>query len=85
MTNTRTNLSERVALVAGGTCGATQIRSLKPLEGHRVCLALRDGRRFDDCQLVSAGRASAPTLWLYTNGADAFVPVEDVLDVWEAA
>jgi hypothetical protein len=24
-------------------------------------------------------------MWVYTNGADAFVPLEDVIDVWEAA
>jgi len=24
-------------------------------------------------------------MWIYTNGADAFVPLEDVIDVWEAA
>lgn len=55
------------------------------LEGRRVSLALRDGSRIDDCQLVSAGRATTETLWLFTNGADVFVSLDDVLDVWEAA
>jgi hypothetical protein len=55
------------------------------LEGHTVSLALRGGQRLDDCELVSVGRAERRTMWIYTNGADAFVPLEDVMDVWEAA
>ena len=54
------------------------------LEGLRVNLALVDGSRLDDCELVSAGHGS-PTLWLFVNGADVFVPVTDVTDAWEAA
>ncbi|HVW33131.1 MAG TPA: hypothetical protein VHL53_11370 [Acidimicrobiia bacterium] len=54
------------------------------LEGHRVSVALADGSRLDDCELVSAGHG-APTLWLYLNGDDVFVPVADVTDAWEAA
>ena len=53
------------------------------LEGRRVCVALVDGSRLDDCQLVSAGRHGAPSLWLYANGADTFVTMLDVTDVWE--
>jgi hypothetical protein len=58
---------------------------MKALEGHRVGLALKGGQRLDDCELVSVGRAAKRTLWVYTNGADEFVAVDDVLDVWEAA
>ena len=54
------------------------------LEGHRVNLALIDGSRLDDCELVSAGHG-APTLWLFVNGSDVFVPVGEVTDAWEAA
>jgi hypothetical protein len=54
------------------------------LEGRQVCLALRNGSRIDDCQLVSAGRISTDTLWLFSNGADVFVPIDEVLDLWEA-
>jgi len=54
------------------------------LEGHRVSLALADGSRIDDCQLVSAGRGNADTLWLY-GGQDLFVPVGQVIDLWESA
>ena len=59
--------------------------SLQVLEGRQVSVALRDGCRIDDCQLVSAPRARTETLWLFTNGADLFVSVGDVVDVWEVA
>jgi hypothetical protein len=58
-------------------------QELRHLEGRRVSAALRDGSRIDDCQLVSAGRTTMESLWLFTNGADAFVRWEDVVDVWE--
>ena len=54
------------------------------LEGRRVSLALADGSRLDDCELVSAGHG-AETLWLFVNGDDMFVPVAHVTDAWEAA
>jgi hypothetical protein len=54
------------------------------LEGRRVSVALCDGSRLDDCELVSAGHG-AGTLWLFVNGSDVFVPVTDVTDAWEAA
>ena len=54
------------------------------LEGHRVSVALTDGSRLDDCELVSAGHGH-PTLWLFVNGSDVFVRVTDVTDAWEAA
>ena len=53
------------------------------LEGHRVSIALADGSRIDDCALVSAGRRGDGRLWLYINGADTFVPLSDVTDLWE--
>jgi hypothetical protein len=54
------------------------------LEGRQVCVALADGQRIDDCQLVSAGRGRTETLWLFTNGADAFISLGQVVDLWEA-
>ena len=60
---------------------AQQKRDLRRLEGHRVYLALADGSRIDDADLVSARRT---TLWLFTNGEDSFLPVDQVVDVWEA-
>ena len=55
------------------------------LEGHRVGVALADGSRLDDCQLVSAGRPGSPSLWQGStpNGADTFVTMLEVTDVWE--
>jgi hypothetical protein len=58
---------------------------LHGLEGRQVNVALRNGSRIDDCQLVCAPRARAETLWLFSNGADLFVSAGDVVDVWEAA
>jgi hypothetical protein len=59
-------------------------KGLQLLEGQQVSVALRNGARIDDCQLVSAGRATTTTLWLFSNGADVFVSLGDVVDVWEA-
>ena len=57
---------------------------LTALEGRQVSLALSNGDRIDDAQLVSARENRTGTLWLFTNGSDRFVAVEDVIDVWEA-
>jgi hypothetical protein len=63
----------------------TALRTLRHLEGRHVALALMDGSRLDDCELVSAARRGSATLWLIDGDADRFVPVADVLDVWETA
>jgi hypothetical protein len=62
-----------------------RIAALRSMEGQRVSVALASGGRIDDCQLVSAGRGSVATLWVFTNGADAFLPHDQVIDLWEAA
>jgi hypothetical protein len=64
---------------------AHQIQRLRALEGRRVGLAVRGGGRIDDGQLVSAGRHGVRTLWVFVDGVDTFVPVDDVIDLWEAA
>jgi hypothetical protein len=56
---------------------------LRLLEGHQVSIALRNGARIDDCRLVSSGRTWVPHLWLYANGADTFVPLDEIADLWE--
>ena len=56
---------------------------VRGLEGRQVCIALADGTRIDDCQLVAAARSEGATLWLYDNGSDRFVALIDVRDVWE--
>jgi hypothetical protein len=58
---------------------------LRAYEGRHVCLALAGGTRIDDCQLISAGRPGISTVWVFASGADTFVPLADVLDVWEPA
>jgi hypothetical protein len=58
--------------------------SLGALEGRQVSVALDDGSRIDDCQLVSFGRHNVATVWLVSDGADVFVPVDRVVDIWEA-
>jgi len=62
-----------------------QISQLKSLEGRQVGVALTDGTRIARAELVSSGRGQVRTLWVFTNGVDAFVSLLDVVDVWEAA
>lgn len=57
---------------------------LSELEGRQVSVALDDGSRIDDCQLVSYGRRPVRTVWLVADGADVFIPLERVIEVWEA-
>lgn len=64
---------------------AQQRNHAASLKGRRVNLALRGGVRIDDCQLVSAGRGQLTSLWVFANGQDAFIPVSEVVDLWEAA
>jgi len=56
---------------------------LQALQGRRVTVALRDGTRIDDAQLVSAGSPHRQSLWLFENGSDTFVPLDDVLELWD--
>lgn len=58
---------------------------LRELEGRQVSLALANGSRIDDCSLVSVGRGRTTTVWVFTNGCDAFIPFAEVVDIWEAA
>jgi hypothetical protein len=51
-------------------------------EGSTVSVAMADGSRIDDCDLVSVGRGSADTLWVFTQGHDVFIALDDVIDVW---
>jgi len=58
-----------------------QRRQLRSLEGRTVHVALAGGTRLDDVELVSARRS---TCWVFVNGEDVFVPVADVIEVWES-
>jgi hypothetical protein len=58
---------------------------LRKLEGRQICVVLANGSRIDDCNLVSVGRGRVETLWIFTNGHDAFIRFSNVVDVWETA
>ena len=60
---------------------AEERRDARKLEGRMVHLSLANQARLDDIALISFGRH---TVWLFVNGDDAFVPVEDVISVWES-
>ena len=57
---------------------------LRHLEGQRVSVALGDGSRIDDCQLVSVPRGTADRVWICAGGRDLFVAVDDIADIWPA-
>ena len=57
---------------------------LGPLEGQQISLALGDGSRIDDCQLVSAPRQGSNEVWVCVGGRDVFVPVDEIADAWPA-
>ncbi len=60
--------------------GSEQRVNLHKLEGRTVHISLADGSRLDGVVLVSARRS---TVWIFANGEDSFLAVEDVIDVWE--
>jgi hypothetical protein len=57
---------------------------LRELEGREVSLALADGSRLDCVMLMSAGRGRTPTVWLFANGIDVFLPRLSIIAAWEA-
>lgn len=61
------------------------LADLAGLEGRQVSVALDDGTRIDDCQLVSGGRPGVESLWLFANGTDRFVALHRVVEIWEAS
>ena len=58
-----------------------RLQDLIRLEGRTVGIALADGSRIDDCELVFAGR---DRVWVYDNGVDTFVALPAVRDFWES-
>ncbi len=64
--------------------GGQPVGILRRLEGRRVSIALKDGTRLHGCTLVSAGRSRTRSMWLVVDGADAFVVLDDVIDVSDA-
>jgi hypothetical protein len=82
-----------VAAGALGTGGTMQTRTrframdlmseLRRFEGNRVSIALAGGSRIDDCVLVSAPRGRLKTVWVHVAGEDVFLPVNNLIAVWE--
>lgn len=62
---------------------ATTVSQLSELEGRHVSVALKDGTRIDDCQLVALPIRRAKTFWLFTNGQDLVIRADEVVSVWE--
>ena len=58
-----------------------RLPDLERLEGRRVGIALIDGSRIDDCDLVFAGR---DRVWVFTNGRDEWLNATNVCDFWES-
>jgi hypothetical protein len=61
-----------------------QIRTqfdVQSLEGRRVNVALTDGSVMGPVPLVLARRN---TLWVVADGEDTFVPLDRVVNVWDA-
>jgi hypothetical protein len=58
----------------------TQI-DVQGLEGRRVNVALTDGSVLGPVPLVLARRN---TLWVVNDGEDTFVPLDRVVNVWDA-
>jgi hypothetical protein len=76
-----TTLDSRTTVTDGWSAGA---RRLRDLEGREVSIALADGSRLDAVTLVSAGRGTTASVWVYTGGIDVFVPRPQVIDAWES-
>jgi hypothetical protein len=53
-------------------------KELRGLEGKHVRVALTDGSRIGDCILVSAGRGSVNSLWLFNDRRDLFISLAEV-------
>jgi hypothetical protein len=81
-------VSERRNAVADGAPQAQDVGAigdvLRGLEGREVSLALADGSRLDAVTLVSAGRGTTPTVWIFAQGIDVFLPRRSVIAAWEA-
>ena len=61
-----------------------RLNDLQALEGRHVGLALMDGSRIEDWELVSAGGGAPETAWIWNmRGSHAFVPLARVVDFWE--
>jgi hypothetical protein len=63
---------------------ASSVQERRPFaahEGARVAVILVDGSCLEDCELVSAGRGAAETVWIVSDNRDMILPLADVVDV----
>lgn len=51
----------------------SEARALRAIEGQKERVELRDGRGFEDCELISSGGPGVETLWLLVDGEDILV------------
>ena len=65
----------------GGMTGE-RAEDLRALEGRHVGIALADQSCIDDAILEAV---VSEKLWVHAAGDDLFVPLSDVMDVWEVA
>ena len=57
---------------------------LRQLQGRIVGMALATGARIDECHLISS-RPRCRHVWVFENGKDVFIPVDDIRDCWEVS
>jgi hypothetical protein len=62
-----------------GAMSKSEARALRAIEGQTVIVEMRDGRRFEDCELVSSGGPGVQTLWLLVDGEDIMVSTPEVV------
>lgn len=60
---------------------AVKLKDLCSLQGRRVSVALSDHSCVDGA--ILQGVLDGDRLWLHADGADVFVALDEVLDVWE--
>ena len=58
-------------------------QTLRHLEGRQVGLVLTDGSSILEAQLISAGRPGLSSVWVLIDGADNFIPLLAVTQVYE--
>jgi len=63
---------------------AMPLRISDSIDGRQVNVALRDGTRIDDCQLIAIRRGGIDILWLFADGEDHFIACDNVLGLWLA-
>jgi hypothetical protein len=59
------------------------VTTLRALEGRTVGVALSDGGRIDECQLVSLPLRGLSTFWVFVGGEDVFLSTDSVVDIWQ--